>query len=489
MTSRARVLAALVTALLGSAALPVATSARTRAPHLAGVRCVPPTAPGCRGIARARIGAQVQLRGARLYRGMRVTFRWETGALATTLQQKKAGWMARVPAGTRIGRVAVTVRDRAGRRSNSRHVEVKALAAAVPRPKTTTAGALPDAFVGNGMWIWELGKSEKGDLGAIAIKARAVGMRTVFVKGADGATAWKQFSPELVSTLHAQGLRVCAWQFVYGKRPVEEADAATTAVAAGADCFVIDAESDYEGRYGAAQTYLDRLRAAVGEAYPIGLTSFPYVTYHPRLPYSVFLGPGGAQANLPQVYWKTIGGAVAAVSARTLIDNRIYGAPIAPLGQAYDSPSQADLRAFRQIWAGYGAQGISWWSWQSASNATWATLAEPDPVPVAAVDPGWPVLKRGSKGDEVVWLQQHLVSVDPTVPVDGTLGVATATALAAYQAAQGLPATAQTDAATWRAILALPVHPVDWTGGGSVAVLARADAARARGEIPVLGAG
>ena len=36
-------------------------------------------------------------------------------------------------------------------------------------------------------------------------------------------------------------------------------------------------------------------RQAIGPEYPLGLTSFPYVDYHPRVPYSIFLGPGGAQ--------------------------------------------------------------------------------------------------------------------------------------------------------------------------------------------------
>ena len=137
------------------------------------------------------------------------------------------------------------------------------------------------------------------------------------------------------------------------------------------------------------------LRGAIGPDYPLGFTSFPYVDYHPRLPYSVFLGPGGAQANLPQVYWKAIGGSVDAVSAKTVANNRIYGTPIAPLGQSYDAPKADDLRRFRALWAGYGAGGLSWWSWQATSDAAWAVLTEPAPAPVVPSDPGWPALRPG----------------------------------------------------------------------------------------------
>jgi hypothetical protein len=205
------------------------------------------------------------------------------------------------------------------------------------------------------------------------------------------------------------------------------------------------------------------LRGAVGPAYPIGFTSFPYVDYHPRLPYSVFLGPGGAQANLPQVYWKAIGGSVDAVSAKTVAQNRIYATPIAPLGQSYDAPKAADLRRFRALWAGYGAGGLSWWSWQATSDAAWAVLTEPVPAPVVPPDPGWPALDKGATGDQVVWLQQHLASADPSVALDAKFTAATKAALQNFQTARGLEASGTTDAATWQALLTVPLRVVDWT--------------------------
>jgi hypothetical protein len=226
---------------------------------------------------------------------------------------------------------------------------------------------------------------------------------------------------------------------------------------------VIDAETKYEGRYAAAQRYLTALRGAVGPNYPLGFTSFPYVDYHPRLPYSVFLGPGGAQANLPQVYWKAIGNSVDAVSAKTVAQNRIYATPIAPLGQSYDAPRAADLRRFRALWAGYGAAGLSWWSWQATGDAAWSVLSEPTPAPVVPSDPGWPALDQGATGDQVIWLQQHLASVDPSVAVDAKFTAATKTALKAFQASRGLAVTGETDAATWQALLTVPVRVVDWT--------------------------
>ena len=451
-------------ALLSALALaaPQAAEARTRAPELRRVLCVPSNSVNCKTRVKVTIGRQLQFSGRRLYKGMRVSFRWPRGALATKLDRTRIGYVARVPAGTRAGTVSVTVTDRGGRRSNARRITV------VAPPRVTgpapAAGTLPEAFRGNGMWIWELSRSEAGDPAAIAARARSAGITTVFVKSSDGATSrWAQFNPALVSALHAQGIRACAWQFVYGNDPIAEASLGADAIADGADCLVIDAETQYEGKYAAAQQYLFALRATVGPAYPIGLSSFPYTDYHPRLPYSVFLGPGGAQANLPQVYWKDIGGTVDAVSGHTLAHNRIYGVPIAPIGQTYDNPAPEDLARFRSLWAAYGSAGLSWWSWQATGVQEWAQLALPvAPPAIPPPDPGWPALTKGNKGDQVVWLQQHLRSFDPNVTVTSTFDMATDTVLRNFQLSRGIPVTGTTDALTWQAVLTLSVQSVQW---------------------------
>ena len=451
-------------ALLALAAPAPASAARQKPPELTRIRCVPAASATCKAQINVTIGRQLQISGKRIYKGMRVSFRWSRGALATKLDRSRVGYVARVPAGTRAGSVKITVSDKAGRRSNAKAISVTAPPRIGPNAPATP-GTLPEAFKGNGMWIWELPKSDGGDIAAIAARAHAAGMSTVFVKSSDGpASRWAQFNPELVQALHANGLRVCAWQFVYGNDPLAEASLGVDAVADGADCLVIDAESQYEGKYAAAQQYVGALRATLGPTYPIGLTSFPYVDYHARLPYSVFLGPGGAQANLPQVYWKAIGGTVDAVSGHTLAHNRIYGVAIAPLGQTYGDVPPEDIARFRSLWAAYGSAGLSWWSWQATPEPGWAALATPASLPpLPPPDPGWPTLAKGNKGDQVVWLQQHLASYDPAVTATSTFDAATDQALRNFQTSRGLPVTGSTDALTWQAVLGLAVQPVAWT--------------------------
>ena len=129
------------------------------------------------------------------------------------------------------------------------------------------------------MWIWYISASNGGNLASIVATARAHGIGTLFIKSGDGTGTWSQFHSQLVSRLHASGLHVCAWQYVYGNHPVGEAGVSAAAVRAGADCLAIDAESEYEGKYVQAQQYVSALRGRIGARFPVGLAGFPYVDY------------------------------------------------------------------------------------------------------------------------------------------------------------------------------------------------------------------
>ena len=338
---------------------------------------------------------------------------------------------------------------------------------AIPAPAAVGAvGGTP--FESQGMWIWYVSKSSGGSVPAIVAQAHAANVTTVFVKSSDGSSNyWSQFSAQLVAELHANGLKVCAWQYVYGTNPAGEANLGAEAVANGADCLVIDAEAEYEGHYAAAQTYIDDLRARIGTTYPLGLASFPYVSYHPSFPYSVFLGPNGAQYNAPQMYWKDIGTSVDTVYANTYIANRIYGRPIFPLGQTYGSVSSAEVLRFREEAVDYGATGLSFWDWQETPASGWSTLAAPL-APLTSVVPNsaYPELHNGSKGDQVLWLQEHLAAAVPSQEITGLFGSQTTANLKGFQSEHGLTVTGVAEPTTWAALLALTPVPVDWTGGG-----------------------
>jgi hypothetical protein len=431
----------------------------------------------CAGVRTVAPGGTISLRGKGLSRGMKVVFRARTTAAGQRAVTAKAAGRttltAKVPANASSGRVYV----RKGRvRSNAAGpITVRKLKprTATTTPVSTTSAASNATFTGTGMWIWYVNQSNGGDPNAIVSQAQAHGVSTVFVKSGDGTSYWSQFNSQFIGALKAGGLHVCAWQYVYGTNPSGEAAVAAQAVQAGADCFVIDAEKEYEGRYSQAQTYVQNLRAAIGPSYPVAFSSFPYVDYHPALPYSVFLGPQGAQFNVPQIYWKEIGGGVDAVVSHAYRFNRPYGRAIAPLGQLYNSPPTSDIVRFRQLVQAESSPGLSWWDWQEAQPAGWDAIGQPLPPfggPQPATDDA--VIGSGGKGDLVIWAQELLNGAGQSVTVDGQFGSGTQQAVQSFQGSHGLPVTGTVDTSTWNSLLQYAPAQPNWASSGTSAASA-----------------
>ncbi len=343
-----------------------------------------------------------------------------------------------------------------------------------PAPSTITVPKT-NPFIGRAMWIWELPSSNGGNVGSIVARAKQYGIKTLYIKSSDGTGFWSQFSRSLVTELHEAGLKVCAWQYVYGVRPVVEANLGARAAMDGADCLIIDAESQYQGRYPAAQTYMTQLRKEIGKNFPVGLAGFPYVDYHLSFPYSVFLGPNGAQYNLPQMYWADIGTTVANVFAVTYEYNEIYRRPIFPLGQLWGKLSAASIEQFNMLANEYGATGVSWWDWQSAPSAYFSDITRTAPLLVSFTPRTPASVYRGSKGDLVIWAQEHLYGAGYKLVVDGQFGPQTQNAIKAFQAKHDLARTGVINGATWDALDRYTPVSVRWsrTKGVTKATIAR----------------
>ena len=330
------------------------------------------------------------------------------------------------------------------------------------------ASAAKNPFKGDASWVWYV-SSSGGSGEAIGSAAEKSGLDAVYVKSGDGTNYWSQFTPELVDAIHADGVKVCAWQFVYGDDPAGEARTAARAVDAGADCLIIDAETAYEGRYAEADTYMTKLRELVGDDYPLGLSSFPYVDYHSAFPYSVFLGPGGAQYNLPQLYWFSIGDPLVTAFSHTYSYNRPYDRPIYPTGQTYDDPPKRQLLDFRRYAREFGAKGVSWWSWQETSKDEFKTITKPVGNGIRGFKPSRDIadIQTGSQGDLVVWAQELLSGAGMAVPVTGDFGKTTRQAVESLQDSAGLPVDGVISDRTWKQLLKYePVSP-RWSQRGS----------------------
>jgi hypothetical protein len=350
-----------------------------------------------------------------------------------------------------------------------------------PAPSRQTGSRRLNPFASRGMWIWYVSASEGGNLSSLIATAKHYRITTLMIKSGDGSGVWSQFTPQLVATLHANGIHVCGWQYVYGNQPMAEAKVGAYTARSGADCLLIDAEGEYEGKYVQAQTYIKTLRQLVGANFPVGLAGFPYIDYHPAFPYSVFLGPGGAQYNVPQMYWYDIGTSTDAVYAHTYEFNRIYQRPINPIGQTSSSPPPAQIRRFRALLGSYGGGGVSWWDWQESSAASWSALSAPvAPLRGYTADNLLASLGLHAQGDVVVWAQEHLVKAGQKLTIDGAFGPQTQVAVENFQAAHGLLVTGVIDTATWKALLRYAPATVTWTKTG-----AHTAAAARAGVLPV----
>ena len=85
---------------------------------------------------------------------------------------------------------------------------------------------------GKGFFIWKIQYCEGGDTGAIVDLAREANLSYVLLKIADGTYSYnvdssgRDYVTPLVQSLHAAGLQVLGWHYVYGDDPLGEANKA-----------------------------------------------------------------------------------------------------------------------------------------------------------------------------------------------------------------------------------------------------------------------
>jgi len=320
-----------------------------------------------------------------------------------------------------------------------------------------SAGASP--LQSQALWVGQpAGTVAPEQLAAEALTAHA---RTLFVKAAEGTTREPGFTPAFVGALRSAGISVCAWTFVYGVDPAAEAAAAIAAAHAGAQCLVVDAEGQYDKRYGAAQLYVRALRAGLGAKFPIALAGQAEILEHPKFPYSVFLGPGGFNVDMPQVYWRDLKLAVGAALGIAIGQNSWYGRPIAPVGQLFNGPTPQELGEFATAASISGTAGFSLFDLEAAPPATIATVFD-QPVPALLVRAPLATVRPGADGDEVVWAQEHLNGAGAHLPVGGFYGAQTANAVARFQRRRHLRPTGLLDDRSWRALLLVRPRVPSW---------------------------
>jgi hypothetical protein len=251
-----------------------------------------------------------------------------------------------------------------------------AAAQAAPKPPPVPPVVAPPladpatAFDGDGMWIWQIEETEGGDLERIAARARSAGLSFVVVKAAHGTRWWPQFDRELVDTLHAAGVRVCAYQRALSRRPEPRRGRSPGPSASARTAWSstprpsTSAATPRRARTSARCAPRSATRSRRADELPVRRRA-------PQLPVRDLPRARRRAGQPPQMYWGLIGTTIGQTFARTWEANAAFGRPIRPIGQLFGGVRPAAVRAFRAQAAAHGAAGVSWWVWQHARPQDW----------------------------------------------------------------------------------------------------------------------
>lgn len=221
---------------------------------------------------------------------------------------------------------------------------------------------------GKHMWVWildQVGPPEKVVEGAVTL-----GLSGILVKAWDGSTSGsflRQFS-SIVGPAHEVGLIVGAWGYSYGSNISGEVKATRSALDAGADWIVIDAEVEYEIPQGKERALaLGRsLEKVLPRATVVGYTTFAIPDYHPAFPYKEF--SSFCSVCLPQIYWGLMKMPLDRAFTLSLEGLSKYGVPVAPVGQCFGQVTADEIVRFASLSRDRGLPGISYYDWQHATR-------------------------------------------------------------------------------------------------------------------------
>jgi hypothetical protein len=382
-------------------------------------------------------------------------------------------------AALRSGSAAV-IDDPLSRPPTGSHQRSKArsapLASSTTAAPTTTLPPLPpnplDAArrdplpVGKGIWLYLPAESEGGDPSRIVARAKANGLLHLYVRTGssyDGFYAGP-FLDRLLPVAHAAGVRVIGWDFPYLKNADDDVNRAVAAISYTTpggqqlDGFAADVEvgDGVNLNPSTATTYSTHLRQRVGPNYPLiaavprpsaALTQYPFAQLVPSF-----------DAIAPMVYWMSDDPAAALTNAVAALKG--YDKPIIPVGQAYDGsgeggpkgvPSRAAIQRFIATADQLGTVGVSFWSWQGASQEAWDAVRDAPQFSLGLADP------FSMLPSQLRCYQELLASLGYPVSLTGVMDPPTLMAVRAYQAAAHLPVSAVMDIPTqW--LLLTPVR-------------------------------
>jgi len=255
----------------------------------------------------------------------------------------------------------------------------------------------------NLVWVWNLPNCEGGAGARIADRVLTHGATGIILKHDDGGRpfglAWNpEYFSGLVHDLKARGLTVGLWGYHYdiwdtGLQMLHRA------ISMQPDFYVIDWEVELEqALQGVDPAHLRQwLYSATTNRGNIGLFHAPLAqpSYHQPWQYETF--NRYCDGMMPQVYHQAMGFSpedALSVSYNEMAECGLLTKPIYPIGQAYTVPAPEMTRWANAATRIFGAQGLSWWSYEHMDNERWGAISsfstEEDSMRrVNGISPGW----------------------------------------------------------------------------------------------------
>src|SRR5581483_2107704 len=272
------------------------------------------------------------------------------------------------------------------------HPDVEVPDSALPAeaaPAPWTAGTA--ALAGKGMWVWQVGRTEGGDVGAIVRRAVASGLHQIWARVGDSKDGFYAVATldALVPAAHRAGVAVIGWGFPYLYDPVGDAvwtlDALRWSAPDGSrlDGYSADIERPSEGvdlSRARVAAYLQTVRQGAGDRLIVA-TVYPPTNGNRFGSYPYRAMARYVDAFAPMIYWECTDPAADAAEAvarlTTLLPVHLVGQAfsLADVGGRAPAPSAAETEWFLAAAQHGGALGASFWVWQSATPEEWAAVA------------------------------------------------------------------------------------------------------------------
>lgn len=220
-------------------------------------------------------------------------------------------------------------------------------------------------------WIWQLESLVKkyGSIDDLITKLKSLNIKDVCIKFHEGAS-YSGFRDPFIkykANFKNAGFKVGTWGYNYFNDTYTEGRIIIDALD-NSDYYIFDPEVDVSNKFTAAEQVCQAVRKAHPKSI-VGYASFPIVSYHQDIPYSVF----NKYCNFasPQAYWGEMQWDINKCIDKMLSDHKYYGLnlTIYPSIQTYSVSSDSYVEYVK-----YGFNNTGAWSFDEM-DSTFESLA------------------------------------------------------------------------------------------------------------------